>query len=55
MAVSCPNCGTCTCTGTHLVKANNGTQVCSKCVNIYNNSHQVQNNVQTTNTTKTKQ
>lgn len=36
MAQTCPNCGTCTCTGSYLVKATNGKQCCSVCVNIVN-------------------
>tara|TARA_R100000654_G_scaffold19461_1_gene39788 strand:+ start:1619 stop:1780 length:162 start_codon:yes stop_codon:yes gene_type:complete len=32
MAQSCPNCGTCTCTGTHLVTASNGKLCCNACV-----------------------
>lgn len=42
MAASCPNCGTCTCTGSYLVMALNGAQVCSQCVGLYNQVHQVQ-------------
>lgn len=33
----CPNCGTCTCTGTQIVKALDGSLCCSACVQIYNN------------------
>lgn len=36
MAQTCPNCQTCTCTGTKLVKANDGKICCTRCVNIYN-------------------
>ena len=32
MAQSCPNCGTCTCTGTHIVTASNGKICCNACV-----------------------
>lgn len=32
----CPNCGTCSCTGSYPVKAIDGTQVCSRCVTLYN-------------------
>ena len=34
---NCPNCGSCPCTGSYPVKAKDGTQCCSKCVNAYNN------------------
>lgn len=33
----CPNCGTCTCTGSVLTKALDGTVCCSVCVQVYNN------------------
>jgi hypothetical protein len=36
MAASCPNCKTCTCTGTYLVNATNGKPCCSACVNLVN-------------------
>ena len=36
MAQTCPHCGICTCTGTYLVKANNGLQCCTACVNVVN-------------------
>jgi|LakMenEpi03Aug12_release.lakeMendotaPanAssembly.Ray.scaffolds.fasta_scaffold5128123_1 hypothetical protein len=36
MAISCSNCGTCTCGGSYLVVALNGAQCCSVCVNLYN-------------------
>ncbi len=36
MAQSCPNCGTCTCTGTHLINASNGKLCCTQCVNAVN-------------------
>lgn len=53
MAASCPNCGTCTCTGSYLTTAINGAPVCSQCVNLYNAQHVVE--VQPTPTIKTKQ
>jgi hypothetical protein len=31
-AQNCQNCGTCTCTGTYIVSATNGTPCCSACV-----------------------
>lgn len=36
MAKICPNCGTCTCTGTYLVNATNSTPCCTACVNAVN-------------------
>ena len=54
MAASCPNCGTCTCTGSYLVVALDGKQCCSQCVNLYNQSHQV-NNILPQTRIKTKQ
>lgn len=35
-AQTCPNCNVCTCTGTYLVKASNGAQCCTACVNLVN-------------------
>jgi hypothetical protein len=35
-AAVCPNCNICTCTGTYFVKANNGKQCCTACVNAVN-------------------
>ena len=34
MAATCLNCGTCTCTGTTLVKASNGNDACTNCITI---------------------
>lgn len=34
---NCPNCGTCPCTGAYPVKAKDGKQCCSHCINTYNN------------------
>ncbi len=34
MARTCPNCGTCTCTGSYLITMANNKVVCSKCVSI---------------------
>ena len=36
MAQNCENCGTCTCSGTHIVKATNGKSCCTACVNAVN-------------------
>lgn len=41
MAASCPNCGTCTCTGSYFVTALDGNQCCSQCVNLYNQAYEV--------------
>jgi hypothetical protein len=35
-AQTCKNCGTCTCTGTYIVNATNGTSCCSACVATVN-------------------
>lgn len=34
MAQTCPNCGTCTCTGSYIINAANGVVCCSKCVSL---------------------
>lgn len=34
MARTCPNCNTCTCTGSYLITMANNRVVCSKCVSL---------------------
>ena len=36
MADFCKNCGTCTCTGVTLLKARNGKECCSACIQFVN-------------------
>lgn len=43
MAKNCPNCNTCTCTGSTLLTAQDGKVVCSKCIKLYTN-HLIEKN-----------
>ena len=40
MAAYCKNCGTCTCTGTQLMTAKDGTECCSICIKQVNENIQ---------------